>query len=197
VEEEAAKLISDEDLPNEADFEEAWQKSFGDLAFFPERKIFGRLSTASKQERLSATAHQFEQLAAMLEKDAKKVRDHGLVVHLLVACLGWRNGVLGVATACCSSISSDIHWRFLFNINQSIKMCVMCPFSHCEVLQVINTVWLTVWQVSKLEQRVTLITGGYQKRATALLESIQQTFDEVRRLCIATSSLLGAVRRGS
>lgn len=108
VEEEAAKLISDDDLPNEADFEEAWQKSFADLAFFPERKIFGRLSTASKQERLSATAHQFEQLAAMLEKDAKKVRDHGLVVHLLV-WVGW-NGVLGVAKACCSSISSDIQW---------------------------------------------------------------------------------------
>lgn len=60
-------------LPELEEFEEAWGKGYGEMAYFPERQAWGRVSAASKQDRLAATQHQFEVLAQALEKDAKKV----------------------------------------------------------------------------------------------------------------------------
>ena len=56
------------------ELEEAWLKAFGDLAYFPNRQAFGRLSGAAKQDRLAALIFQFDALSSSLEKDAKKVR---------------------------------------------------------------------------------------------------------------------------
>lgn len=74
VEAEAAKLVGEDELPGDEEVDEAWNKAFADMAYFPDRQAFGRLSTASKQDRLSAVSHQLDAVASQLEKDAKKVR---------------------------------------------------------------------------------------------------------------------------
>jgi hypothetical protein len=74
VDEEAGEMmegIGDEELA--AEFEEAWGKAYADLAYFPSRKAFGRLSQASKADRIAATAHVFNTTLAAFEKDRKKV----------------------------------------------------------------------------------------------------------------------------
>jgi hypothetical protein len=53
---------------------QAWARGFNDMAYFPARKAFGRLSNASRQDRLDATIHQFDTLAAQIDKEEKKVR---------------------------------------------------------------------------------------------------------------------------
>ena len=55
-----------------AEMEEAWTKSYQDLAYFPNRQAFGRLTGASKQDRLAAVMFQFDALATHVEKDNKK-----------------------------------------------------------------------------------------------------------------------------
>jgi pre-mRNA-splicing factor CDC5/CEF1 len=59
---------------DQGELEEAWLKAFGDLAYFPNRQAFGRLSGAAKQDRLAALIFQFDALSSSLERDAKKVR---------------------------------------------------------------------------------------------------------------------------
>lgn len=73
VEEEAAR--AGEAPPADAgEMEEAWLKAYGDLAYFPNRQAFGRLSGAAKPDRLAALIFQFDALSSALERDAKKVR---------------------------------------------------------------------------------------------------------------------------
>lgn len=57
----------------EHELEEAWIKGYNDLAYFPNRQAFGRVSGASKQDRLAALMFQFDALASSMEKEAKKV----------------------------------------------------------------------------------------------------------------------------
>ncbi|KAM3576888.1 hypothetical protein VYU27_001253 [Nannochloropsis oceanica] len=52
--------------------EEAWLKAYHDLAYFPNRQTFGRLTGANKQDRLAALIHQFDSLQAQGVKEGKK-----------------------------------------------------------------------------------------------------------------------------
>jgi len=75
----AAELVGEEVTrigggpPPLEEMEEAWAKSYGDMSYFPERQAWGRLSAASRQDRLSATKHQLESLVGVMEKEAKKL----------------------------------------------------------------------------------------------------------------------------
>lgn len=71
VEEEAGAAGGPPAL-GEGELEEAWLKAYGDLAYFPNRQAFGRLSGAAKPDRLAALIFQFDALSSALERDAKK-----------------------------------------------------------------------------------------------------------------------------
>ena len=74
VDDEVKELLEDDDMEQMlSEAEEAWLKSYNDLAFFPNRQAFGRVSGASKADRLAAIIFQFDALASNMEKDAKKV----------------------------------------------------------------------------------------------------------------------------
>jgi pre-mRNA-splicing factor CDC5/CEF1 len=85
--------------------ERDWLKGYNDLAYFPGRQAFGRLTGASKQDRLTAVVHEFNTLAGHVEKVGKKA--------------------------------------------------------------------------SKLDARLNLATGGYVKRATALLHGVSEALDQI------------------
>ncbi len=73
VEETAATLRKEEEEEDDAAaVEEVWGKVYSDLAYFPNRQAFGRLTGASKQDRLAAAIFQFDSLATHVEKDGKK-----------------------------------------------------------------------------------------------------------------------------
>lgn len=74
MDDEVKELLDEDDLAQiEKEIEEAWSKSYNDLAFFPNRQAFGRVSGASKADRLAAIIFQFDALASAMEKDGKKV----------------------------------------------------------------------------------------------------------------------------
>ena len=73
VEEEAAKSGEAAAAAGDGEMEAAWLKAYGDLAYFPNRQAFGRLSGAAKPDRLAALIFQFDALSSALERDAKKV----------------------------------------------------------------------------------------------------------------------------
>ena len=50
----------DQDLPSLEDFNEAWQACFSEWAYFPSRSAYGRVSTATKADRIESAKHRFE-----------------------------------------------------------------------------------------------------------------------------------------
>jgi len=74
--------------------EEAWLKGYQDLAFFPIRQTFGRLTGANKQDRLGAVIHQFDSLQAQGEKEGKKAGKLEARLNLATGGYGKRAMVL-------------------------------------------------------------------------------------------------------
>ena len=53
-------LLFKQALPSLEEFQEAWEASFGEWAFFPSRNAYGRISTATKADRIESAKHQFQ-----------------------------------------------------------------------------------------------------------------------------------------
>lgn len=47
-------------LPSLEEFNKVWEASFNEWAFFPSRTAYGRISTATKADRIESTKHRFE-----------------------------------------------------------------------------------------------------------------------------------------
>jgi len=70
---ETEEVIKQRNDPDGEAFNEAWLACFSEMVYFPERQTFGRLTNASKQDRVSAMKFQFENIKEQLEKDSRKL----------------------------------------------------------------------------------------------------------------------------
>eukprot|EP00752_Nemacystus_decipiens_P008212 g7343.t1 len=84
VEQEAE---DNEELPSLDEFNAAWEACFSEWAYFPSRNAYGRISTATKADRIESAKHRFE--ALRVEADAQAGRARKLEARLKMRLGGY------------------------------------------------------------------------------------------------------------
>ncbi|CAN0021164.1 unnamed protein product [Ectocarpus sp. 6 AP-2014] len=63
-----------QELPSLEEFNATWEACFSEWAYFPSRNAYGRISTATKADRIESAKHRFEALRAEADAQAGRAR---------------------------------------------------------------------------------------------------------------------------